>query len=67
MSVDEAGIKASNKLKEFLLTEFSINTEQIFIPEMFKHRAKDPSDFIKEYGIENLQSTIKYLLNGTRN
>jgi 5S rRNA maturation endonuclease (ribonuclease M5) len=62
---DEPGIKASNKLKEFLETKYNILVEEIFIPEMFKKRAKDPSDFIKEYGIENLKSTIKYLLNGT--
>lgn len=60
---DEPGIKASNKIKEFLKVEYNIEVEEIFIPDVFKKRAKDPSDFIKEYGIENLQSTIKYLIN----
>lgn len=60
---DSPGIKASKKLKEFFNKEYSLEVKEICIPEEFRLRAKDPSDFIKEYGVENLQITIKFLLN----
>lgn len=55
---DETGIHSARILAELFELEYN------YIPVNF--RAKDLSDYSKEYGLENLKSMFKFLINNTK-